>query len=199
MSEVIKWPDPRLEQKAEPVEHGERCRELIEEMFASLGPTGIGLAAPQLGIMKRIIVIKVPLRGLGQHQLGNFVKHAVINPTITWYKPGLQEAMESCLSFPGREVSVFRWQRITVEGFDVKWNPIKIGAKDLVARVLQHEIDHLEGRTLAFYALKAHEAEQATLAKANEENGGCVAVAPSVTSEPSADVVQLSATEGAAE
>lgn len=169
MSEIVKWPDPRLEQTAEEVPHGERCRELIEEMFAALGPTGIGLAAPQLGIMKRVIVIKVPLRGIGQHQLGNFVKHGIINPVITWHKEGFQEAAEGCLSFPGIEVVIPRWQRITVEGFDVKWNPIKVGAKDLVARALQHEIDHLNGRSLAYYARLAHEANEAAVKKTNEE------------------------------
>jgi peptide deformylase len=169
MAEVIKWPDARLEQKCEPVPQGERCRELIEEMFASLGPTGIGLAAPQIGVMKRVIVIKVPLRGLGQVNLGNFVKQAIINPVITWAKPGMQEAMEGCLSFPGVEVSIPRYVRITVQGFDVKWNPITLGAKDLVARALQHEIDHLEGRSLAFYARLAHEANEAALAKVNAD------------------------------
>lgn len=168
MADIIKWPDARLEQKCEPVPHGERCRELIEEMFASLGPNGIGLAAPQIGVMKRVIVINVPLRGIGQRG-GNRVKLAIINPVITWAKPGMVEAMEGCLSFPGIEVSVPRWLRLTVQGFDTKWNPLTHSAKDLVARVIQHEIDHLEGRSLAYYARLAHEADQAALAKVNEE------------------------------
>lgn len=169
MAEVVKWPDPRLEQKALPVEQGERCRELIEEMFASLGPTGIGLAAPQLGVMKRVIVIRVPMRGLGQANKGNFVKHAIINPVITWAKPGMVEGMEGCLSFPGIEVSVPRYLRIQVEGYDVKWNRLVVGGKDLVARCMQHEIDHLEGRSLAYYARLAHEANEAALKKENDE------------------------------
>lgn len=214
MSEVIKWPDSRLEQKAEPVPHGERCRELIDDMFASLGPTGIGLAAPQIGVMKRVIVIRVPLRGLGQTNKGNFVKQAIINPVITWAKPGMEEAMEGCLSFPGIEVSVPRYMRITVQGFDVKWNPITVGGKDLVARALQHEIDHLEGRSLAFYARLAHEANEAALAKANAEAEAAAAEFQHVgnieyitnfpndderviqvsTADPSPDAVQLSST-----
>lgn len=165
MSNIIKWPDPRLEQVAEPVPQGERCRELIEEMFASLGPTGIGLAAPQLGVMKRVIVIRVPLRGLGQSG-GNFVKHAIINPVLTWAKPGLVMGVEGCLSFDDIQVTVPRFQRIQVSGYDMRWNPLVVGAKDLVARALLHEIDHLDGRTLAYYARLEHEAAEQAMAAA---------------------------------
>ncbi len=168
MIDIVKWPDPRLEQVCEPVAHGERCREIIEEMFASLGPTGIGLAAPQIGIMRRIIVVNVPLRGIGQHG-GNRVKLAFINPVLSWVKPGMVEGMEGCLSFPGLEVSVPRYMHVTVQGYDVKWNPVTHSAKNLVARVVQHELDHLDGRCLATYARMAHEIEQAAIAAANAE------------------------------
>ena len=171
MTDIVKWPDPRLEQKAEPVPHGERCRELIEDMFASLGPTGIGLAAPQIGVMKRIIVINVPLGGIGQHGT-NRQKLAIINPVMTWAKPGMIEGKEGCLSFPGIEVSIPRYMRITVQGYDVRWSPMTHTARNLVARVLQHEMDHLEGRCLATYARMIDELEQARLAKINAEMAG---------------------------
>jgi peptide deformylase len=167
MTEIVKWPDPRLEQRAEPVPHGERCRELIDDMFGSLGPRGIGLAAPQIGVMKRVIVLNVPLSGIGQHGT-NRQKYAVINPVITWAKPGMVEGKEGCLSFPGIEVSIPRYVHITVEGFDVRWNPMKVGAKALIARCFQHEIDHLEGRSLAYYGRIIHEMEQARIKEANE-------------------------------
>lgn len=173
MSTILTWPSPLLEQVAEPVAHGERCRELIEEMFAALGPHGVGLAAPQIGVMKRVIVCRVRLGGLGR-DVNSVVKHAIINPELSWAKPGLVMGNESCLSFPDeaggfRVVSVPRFTRIRVRGFDVKWNPIEIGAKDLVARVLLHEIDHLNGRTLAHYARVQAEAEEAARREAEQQ------------------------------
>lgn len=161
MSNIVTWPDPRLEQVCEPVPHGERCRELVEALFAELErhPTGVGLAAPQLGVMKRVIVVRVPIV---HFQTRGLVKHHIINPVIVWHNPRdkMVEAWEGCLSFPDKQVSIPRWRHIKVQGFNLRWEPIEIGAKNLVARVIQHEVDHLDGRTLAHYARIAHEVEQ---------------------------------------
>ena len=80
-----------------------------------------------------------------------------INPEISWKKGGMVLAPEGCLSFPGAQVMVPRWPRIKVIGWDIRWNPIVIGGKGLVARVLQHEIDHLNGITLDHYVKLALE------------------------------------------
>lgn len=146
-----------LEQRSEPVEHGERCRELVDAMFEAMAyPLGIGLAAPQIGERKRIIICQVPHKK--GSKLTSVTKHVIINPVITWQKGQMVLGREGCLSFPGDSVLVPRWPRITVEGFDLRWNPIKVGAKGLVARVLQHEIDHLDGVTLETYVRVAKEA-----------------------------------------
>lgn len=149
---VLTWPNKKLTQVAEPVQHGERCRELIDQMYAALDyPNGIGLAAPQLGINKRIIVIWVPALKNNKMMAGS-TKMSIINPEIIWAKGGPVLGYEGCLSFPGERVLVPRYQRVKVRGFDLRWNPITFGGKDLVARVLAHEIDHLNGITLDHYA-----------------------------------------------
>ena len=157
MARIIEWPAEILTRRITPVEHGEKCRDLIEAMFASMDyPNGIGLAAPQIGVDKRVIVIQVPAMKAGK-QISGCTKHAIINPEIFWKKGEMIIAPEGCLSFPGAQVNVPRWPRIKVRGFDIRWNPITIGGKGLVARVLQHEIDHLEGRTLDHYVRLAVE------------------------------------------
>lgn len=159
MATVLTWPNEALTQVAEPVEQGERCRELVDSMFDAMDyPNGIGLAAPQIGVNKRIIVIHVPAVRAGR-AIGGGTKHAIINPEVVWAK-GVNFDYEGCLSFPGQSVLVPRAMRVKVTGFDVRWNPITIGGKGLVARVLQHEIDHLDGRTLDYYIQMAEEAKQ---------------------------------------
>lgn len=161
---IIQWPDERLSQVCAPVEHGERCRELVDGMLATLEASGngIGLAAPQVGVMKRVIVVRVPHKHFGGTQI---VKHVIINPQIFAHQGEMVEGWEGCLSFPDHQVSVPRWPRIQVVGYDLRWEPIKIGAKGLVARAIQHEIDHLNGITIAHYARIAYEK---TLADAQE-------------------------------
>ncbi len=152
MSQILTFVEhaEQLQEPSLPVEHGERCRELVDAMFTEMAyPKGIGLAAPQIGIQKRIIICQVPIVKRGK--LTSVTKHTIINPVITWKKGAMVLDHEGCLSFPGAQVLVPRWPRIKVEGFDLRWRPITIGAKGLVARVLQHEIDHLNGRTLAHY------------------------------------------------
>ena len=158
MAKVLIWPDKWLTKIATPVPFGEKCRHIIEAMFASMNyPDGIGLSATQIGIDKRIIVIQVPAVKNNRNVSG-CTKVSIINPEIFWQKGGMVIAPEGCLSFPDETVMIPRWPRIKVQGFDLRWNPIVIGGKVLVARVLQHEIDHLNGRTLAHYAAMEQEA-----------------------------------------
>lgn len=156
-AEIVTWPNEILGRPAKPVPQDERCREIIDLMFASLGANGIGLAAPQIGIDKSIIVVKVPAQGRNAQ---GYTQHAIINPELFWWKGGPVLDYEGCLSFPGERVLVPRFDRVKVRGFDVRWNPIVIGGKGLVARVLQHEIDHLRGRTLAHYKEMAERIEE---------------------------------------
>lgn len=158
-SQIVQWPDPRLGVTCEPVPHGESCRDLVERMFAVLeaSSNGVGLAAPQLGIMKRVIVARVPVKHFAGTTL---VKHAIINPVLTWAKGTMELGWEGCLSFPDKQVQIPRWPRIQIQGYNLRWEHTTIGAKGLVARVLQHELDHLDGKTLAYYAKLAYDIEQ---------------------------------------
>jgi len=112
---------------------------MIDTMYAN---EGIGLAAPQIGVSKQIIVVK---RGEDK----DIIK--LINPVIL-IREGEEKAKEGCLSIPDVYVEVKRSSNVTVEGLDEKEKPVKIEAEDLLARVFQHEIDHLNGILIVDYA-----------------------------------------------
>lgn len=148
---VLTWPNEALERTATPVPQGERCRDIVDQMFAAMQyPHGIGIAAPQLGIDKRIICINVPAIKNGK-VVGSATKLHLLNPELVWFKGGPFLDYEGCLSFPGEKVAVPRFDRIRVRGFDLRWSPVSYVLRGLAARVVQHEIDHLNGRTLDFY------------------------------------------------
>lgn len=98
---------------------------------------GVGLAANQIGITKRVIVI---------HTNG-FIQE-FINPIITKFYGRKITSHEGCLSYPGLKVPVIRYTRILVEGYDMYWRPIKRKLKMLNAYCVQHEVDHLNGITI---------------------------------------------------
>lgn len=129
---------PALKQIAQPVPEGGRVDNLVEQMFMIMKQhKGIGLAANQVGVLQRVIVINI-----------NGIKQEFINPVITAQKGGRRTSREGCLSYPGRIVSVARYKEITIEGFDKNWQPVKRKLKDLAASCVQHEMDHLDGRTI---------------------------------------------------
>ena len=104
---------------------------------------GIGLAAPQVGISKRLIVFR----------LGS-IPYTIINPIITKRNLGRMRSMEGCLSFPqtigkqGKLVKMSRDKQIVVEGSNQYWKPIRLKLRGLDSCVIQHEIDHLNGITI---------------------------------------------------
>ncbi|MBI4845164.1 MAG: peptide deformylase [Candidatus Omnitrophica bacterium] len=101
---------------------------------------GIGLAAPQVGILKQMIVADI---GTGVLKL--------VNPCVIAAKGSLSGKEEKCLSLPGVKVLVKRFNQVVVEALDLKGKKIKLEAVDLMARVLQHEIDHLNGKLIVDY------------------------------------------------
>ncbi len=112
-------------------------RQLIHDMFETMyAEEGIGLAAPQIGVSKRFFVMDVGEPGT-QAQ-------AIVNPVIV-EQDGSEKGEEGCLSLPGLIGEVERAAKIVVEGHDPEGNPLRIEASDLVARCIQHEIDHLDG------------------------------------------------------
>jgi peptide deformylase len=133
--------DPVLRKRAKKVETvTERHRALLESMARFMRDSrGIGLAAPQVGVGEAMIVVDI---GSGLHKL--------VNPRIA-EKEGEQSLEEGCLSVPGVYVKVKRSRRVVVEGLDERGKPVRIDAKDLLACVFQHEIDHLHGRLICDY------------------------------------------------
>ena len=135
---IKKYPEKILRQECHPVDKiGQRERKLFESMvFAMRHFRGIGLAAPQIGINRNMVVIDI---GKGEVKLAN--------PVIVETK-GSDKAMEGCLSAPGSAVEVERASEIIVEGINEKNETVRIKARGLLARVLQHEIDHLRGKLI---------------------------------------------------
>ncbi|MDR0963300.1 MAG: peptide deformylase [Clostridium sp.] len=112
-----------------------RIKELIEDMFDTLHDAqGVGLAAPQVGILKRIVVLDID----GTNPM------ILINPRII-ESSGEQSDKEACLSVPGKSGYVKRPTNVKVEAQDLLMNPIQIEAQDLLARAICHEVDHLDG------------------------------------------------------
>ncbi len=114
-------------------------RDFIQEMFDTLYScgTGVGLAAPQVGIMQRVAVVDE------KKDASNPL--VLINPTYTPIGDEMVESPEGCLSFPGITVFVKRYKKVRVTSRDVNFNPISFDADGFLAIVCQHEIDHLNG------------------------------------------------------
>ncbi len=138
--EVVKWPDPVLAKRgAEVTEFGPELETLVEEMFESMyAAQGIGLAAPQIAISKRITVIDVSF-GKDEAQ-----KYALINPVVLSAE-GKQVEEEGCLSLPEIREKVQRAERVKVRAQNVKGEWFEVEGTELLARALLHEIDHLDG------------------------------------------------------
>jgi peptide deformylase len=140
LHEIVKYPDPVLARPGERVtEFGPELEQLVEEMFDSMyAAQGIGLAAPQIGISKQITVIDVSFKDDPKAKL------ALINPEII-SEEGSQVEEEGCLSLPDIHAKVERAERVKVRAFNVKGEEFEVEGDDLLARAMQHEIDHLHG------------------------------------------------------
>ena len=138
---IVKFGDPVLEKTAEPVKvFDAELRKLLDDMFESMYEAhGVGLAAPQIGISKRIAVIDT---SVGEDPNEKLV---LINPEII-RKEGHQTGEEGCLSLPGFREQVARPLKVTVRAQDVKGNTFEKHGEELLARALLHETDHLNGR-----------------------------------------------------
>lgn len=130
--------DDILRKKSKEVEKvDDKIRELLDDMYETMKKyDGIGLAAPQIGILKRLVVIEVP------DVTDEPIK--LINPVIKKSK-GSQTAEEGCLSIPKKFAKVKRPSEVTVEALNENGDKITIEAKEILAVVLSHEIDHLDG------------------------------------------------------
>jgi peptide deformylase len=138
LANVIKFGDPVLKSKASPVtEFGTELRTEADRMIAIMRDAlGVGLAATQIGILRRVLVFQAGSDG---------TPTGLVNPSIEWLSEDAVLAEEGCLSLPRVAMDVERPLHVRVEGFDVEGQPMTIEASGLEARVIQHEIDHLDG------------------------------------------------------
>lgn len=141
---ILHFPDPRLRKRAVPVDTiDDEIRALIDAMFTTMyAASGIGLAASQVNVHKRIIVIDV---SEARNQ-----PLTLINPTIL-DQQGEEEMEEGCLSVPGFQETVRRAETIRVSALDRQGEPFEIITGGLLAVCIQHEIDHLEGKLFVDY------------------------------------------------
>ena len=146
---IVKFGDPVLARKAEPVaEVTGEIRQLVDDMIETMyAAPGVGLAAPQIGVSLRVCVIDVS----GGRRGGQVI--TLINPEFV-ERTGMQLEEEGCLSVPGYNATVARPERAVVRGLDQRGEEVTIEGTGLLARALQHEVDHLDG-TLFLARLRA--------------------------------------------
>ena len=138
---IVKYGHPVLHAPAKPVETiTPEIHRLIDDMIETMyAAPGIGLAATQVGVPLRVLVIDL---SVGRHA-GQQIH--LINPVFV-EREGMQYEDEGCLSVPGYTARVERYAQVVVDGLDRSGNPVRHDATGLLARAFQHEIDHLEGR-----------------------------------------------------
>ncbi len=142
--EIVKTPDPVLRRKAHRITKFDKdLQTLIDDMIETMRVApGVGLAAPQVGVSERLIVIEY---GDDEDEEKPKKLFAVINPEIIETSEEMVDGIEACLSIPQLVGEVDRYEKVTVRGFNRHGKPIKIKVKGWLARIFQHEIDHLEG------------------------------------------------------
>jgi len=136
------WGDPVLKTRAREIEPvtGD-VRRLAQDMLETLQAenNGVGLAANQVGSTQRIFVAELPAK------VGPSQRYVLINPVITSRSKEMETAEEGCLSFPGIYGPVERHLEVEIRGQDLEGKPVALKGKGFLARVFQHELDHLEG------------------------------------------------------
>ncbi|NMG14010.1 peptide deformylase [Aromatoleum bremense] len=141
---ILRYPDPRLHKRAAPVAVvDDSIRQLVRDMAETMYEApGVGLAATQVDVHKRVVVIDI--------SEDRSVLRAFINPEIL-DKSGEQTCEEGCLSVPGVYEKVTRAERVKVRALDEHGEPFELEAEGLLAVCIQHEIDHLDGRVFVEY------------------------------------------------
>jgi peptide deformylase len=142
---IVKYPEPVLSQPGEPVtEFNDELNKLVEDMFETMyASQGIGLAAPQVAVAKRVTIIDLS-QGKDPEQ-----KLVLVNPEII-FREGKQYEEEGCLSFPEIREKVQRAATVKVRAQDLKGKWFEMDGEELLSRAFQHEIDHLDGMLFIF-------------------------------------------------
>ncbi|HET6440324.1 MAG TPA: peptide deformylase [Anaeromyxobacter sp.] len=146
LREIVIWPDPVLKEIAAPVEQvDDSIRGLLDDMAETMyAADGVGLAAPQVGVLKRVITIDTSPRQEGQRLVH------LVNPEIVKYE-GKTLYTEGCLSIPGEAEEVERAAKVWVRALDYHGKPYELECEGLLAIAVQHENDHLNGTLFVDY------------------------------------------------
>jgi len=138
--DVLVYPDPALKLKAKPVAKvDDAVRKLVKDMAETMyAESGVGLAATQVGVPKRILIVDASPRQPGEKL------RVFINPELVTAE-GRTRYAEGCLSIPGENEEIERFERVTVRALNEKGEPFEVEAEGLLAIALQHEMDHLDG------------------------------------------------------
>ncbi len=155
---IVVYDDPLLRQESRRVRRVRPAvRRLIDDMVETMrAADGIGLAAIQVGVPERVVVVEAPEEnekdeGENEKDEGesegreSWKLYAIVNPKLTRKSREMEDGIEGCLSIPGLVGEVTRHQAVIVEGVDGRGQAVRIRAKGLLARVFQHEIDHCDG------------------------------------------------------
>jgi len=144
---ILTAENPLLRKKSRKVTRfGQSLKELVQDMFDTMrAADGLGLAAPQIGVLQRVFVVEMPPQ---EDDQGNEVEPAkqyvLVNPEFIRLR-GEEEMEEGCLSVPGLRGLVKRATSVTIKGQDIHGRPVRYRAEGLLAQAFQHEYDHLEG------------------------------------------------------
>lgn len=143
---IKKYPDPVLREKCQELkEVTEEIKKIGQDMIETMIKNqGIGLAAPQVGELKRIIVV-YPIKERASEEMLKTEPQIFINPKITKKSKETEIEEEGCLSFPGLFLKIKRPRGVEIEALNEKGEKVQIRAEGLLARIFQHEIDHLDG------------------------------------------------------
>jgi peptide deformylase len=145
LRQIVYLPDPVLRRKAQPVNRfDDSLQTLIDDMIETMRDApGVGLAAPQVGVSDRLIVVEYPKDDEKEDAPKKLF--VVVNPEIKEFSDETEMGVEGCLSVPGYQGEVERSLSVTVKGLTRRGQPMKIKAKGWLARIFQHEVDHLNG------------------------------------------------------
>jgi peptide deformylase len=157
--EIVTTPDPVLRKKARKVtDFGPDLQKLIDDMVETMHEApGVGLAAPQVNVSQRVIVVEY---GDDEDEEAPKKLYTLVNPEIIRYSTETVLGNEGCLSVLGYQGEVDRSVEVTVKALNRRGKPVKIKAKAWMARIFQHEIDHLEGVLFVDRATKVWKVEQ---------------------------------------
>ena len=166
LREIVLLPDPVLRRKAHKITNFEKdLQQLIDDMIETMREApGVGLAAPQVGVSQRLIVVEY---GDDEDEEAPKKLYAVINPEIVKASEETVEGVEACLSVPGWAGTVKRSESVVVKGLNRHGRPIRIRTSGWLARIFQHEIDHIDGIVFTDRAEKVWELQEESEAYAD--------------------------------